>query len=232
MTPHQVHIGPDDLCFVIYFDIAYLRPELAGSNAATIDTELLARAPELAPFVYQQQMVFELSDEQVALLESLCQRMLREQHAPRLCSREITRASLELLLAEVTQDRQGDILPLMRERPPMGGGEKHVRRVMEFIDTHMANRITLTQAAEAAAVSPNYLANLLRRETGQTFVGLLTARRMNRACELLTYSRMQVSQIGDAVGYFDVDYFCRRFKQIGGCTPLEYRAKHSLPKPG
>ena len=135
MTPHQVHIGPDDLCFVIYFDIAYLRPELAGSNAATIDTELLARAPELAPFVYQQQMVFELSDEQVALLESLCQRMLREQHAPRLCSREITRASLELLLAEVTQDRQGDILPLMRERPPMGGGEKHVRRVMEFIDT-------------------------------------------------------------------------------------------------
>lgn len=230
MTPHQVRFSPADTCFVIYFDLGYLRPELSGVNASSIDVELLSRAPELAPFVYQQHLEFDLSDAQLEGLEGLCQRMLREQQSPSLCSNEATRASLALFLVEVTQAWQEDIKALMRVKPPMGGGERHVRRVLEFIEQHMAAKVTLTQAAQAAAVSPNYLANLLRRETGQTFIDLLTSRRMDRACELLSYTRLQVSQIGDQVGYFDVDYFCRRFKQITGCTPLEYRAKHSLTR--
>lgn len=230
MTPHQPRFGPDDVCYVIYFDLAYLHRELAGLSAPT--PEALARLPELSPFLYQQEIDYALTESQVELFQSLCERMLREQHAPRMCSPEVIRANLTLLLAEVSQSYEADIRTLARKHLPQAGGERHVQRALEFIERHLAEKLTLSQTAEAAAVSPNYLATLLRRETGQTFVDLVTARRMDKACELLSYTRLRVSQVGDAVGFFDVDYFCRRFKQVMGCTPMEYRSAHRLVQVG
>lgn len=228
MTPHQPRFGPTDNCYVIYFDLKYLRPELSNVDASHLDSELLARVPELAPFSCQHELDYELSENQVQTLQKLCEQMLHEQNEPRLCSQEVIRACLILLLSEVTQSYEQDIKTLMRAHPPMGGTDRHVRRVLHFIEQNLAQKITLSLAASAASVSPNYLANLLRRETGQTFVELVTAQRMDRACELLSFTRLRVSQIGDSVGFGDVDYFCRRFKQMLGCTPLEYRASQSL----
>lgn len=225
MTPHQPRFGPDDACYVIYFDLAYLH---RGHASLQVGPETLARLPELAPFLFQHDIDYALTDAQVELLQGLCERMLREQHEPRACSQEVIRANLTLLLAEVSQSYEADIRALMRKQLPTGGGERHVQRALDFIERHLAEKLTLSQAAEAAAVSPNYLATLLKRETGQTFVELVTGRRMDKACELLSYTRLRVSQVGDAVGFFDVDYFCRRFKQVMGCTPMDYRATHRL----
>jgi AraC family transcriptional regulator, transcriptional activator of pobA len=231
MTPHQLRFGPGDTCFIIYFDLGFLRPDLAGHNGASIDPQLLARVPELAPFVYQQDLDFELLPERAAQLQMLASRMLRERQEVKACSDEVTRACLTLFLCEVAQDHEASIRELMRARPPMGGGERHVLRVIEFIKNHLGEKISLSDAAQYAAVSPNYLANLLKRETGQTFVEMLTARRMDKACEMLSFTNLRVSQVGDTVGYFDVDYFCRRFKQVVGSTPLEYREAHALVRP-
>lgn len=226
MTPHQPRFGPDDVCYVIYFDLGFMHRELTGLPSVSRDTT--SRVPELMPFLYQQDIDFALSEAQVELLQQLCERMLREQQEPRMCSQEVIRANLILLLSEVSQSYEPEISALLRRRPVVTSGERHVQRALDFVERHLAEKLTLSQAAEAAAVSPNYLATLLRRETGQTFVDLVTARRMNRACELLSYTRLRISQVGDAVGFFDVDYFCRRFKQIMGSTPMEYRAAHRL----
>jgi two-component system response regulator YesN len=53
-------------------------------------------------------------------------------------------------------------------------------------------------------------------------------RRIDRACELLTVTGMRVSQVADAVGFADFDYFCRRFKQITRETPLQFRTRNAV----
>lgn len=226
MTAHQVRFDPSNRCFIIYFDLAFLRPDLA--SCTEIDTELLARAPELAPFAYQQDIDFILSEEDIMLLKTLCDRMLAERAFPRLCSEEIIRSCLVILLSEVTQRYERQIRALTRNRPPNGGGEQRVKRVMKFIADNLAKKMSLTGAAQKVAVSPNYLASLLKRETGKTFVGLVTEKRIDRACELLTFTAGRVSQIADAVGFSDFDYFCRRFKQVTGQTPLQFRTRHAV----
>jgi AraC-like DNA-binding protein len=224
MTAHQVSFDPSNRCFIVYFDLAFLRPDLA--SCTEIDTELLARAPELAPFAYQQDIDFILSERDIALLKELCDRMLAERAFPRLCSEEMIRSYLVILLSEVTQRHERQIRALMRDRPPNGGGERHVKRVMKFIGENLAIKMSLTGAAQNVAVSPNYLASLLKRETGKTFVELVTEKRIDRACEILTFTAERVSQVADAVGFSDFDYFCRRFKQVTGQTPLQFRACH------
>jgi AraC family transcriptional regulator, transcriptional activator of pobA len=227
MTAHQVRFDPTDSCFVLYFDLAFLRPDLAATPS-DIDIELLARVPELAPFVYQKDVDFILSDGDIDVLKALCDRMLAERLSPRLCSAEIIRSHLVILLAEVTQRYEHQVRALMHNRPPSGGRERHVRGVMKFIATNLAERFSLTDAARKVSVSPNYLAGLLKRETGKTFVELVTEQRMDRACELLTFTSMRVSQIADAAGFVDFDYFCRRFKQVTRYTPLQFRACHAI----
>jgi AraC-like DNA-binding protein len=226
MTAHQVRFGPSDRCFIVYFDLAFLRPDLVSRTE--IDSELLARAPELALFVYQQDIDFILSENDITLLKGLCERMLGERESARLCSEEIIRSNLVILLSEVTHRHERQIRALMRNRPPNGGGERRVKGVMKFIADNLATKMLLTDAAHQVAVSPNYLASVLKRETGKTFVELVTEKRIDRACELLTYTAVRVSQVADAVGFSDFDYFCRRFKQVTGQTPLQFRTCRAI----
>ncbi len=227
MTPHQARFNAADTCYVLYFDLAFLRPDIAAAPGE-IDADLLARVPHLAPFAYQDQIDYVLAEPDIDLLKSLCDRMLAERGSPRLCSAEIVRAHLVLLLAEITRRYEDRIGALMREQPPGGGGGRRVKGAVNFITAHLGEKIQLADAARKVAVSPNYLASLLKRETGKTFGELVTEKRMERARELLTFTELRVSQVAEAAGYDDYDYFCRRFKQIAGCTPLEFRARHAI----
>jgi AraC-like DNA-binding protein len=227
MTPHQVRFDADATCFVLYFDLAFIRPDIT-TTCVGIDLDLLGRVPELAPFVYQRELDFVLPPATVSSIQAMCARMLRERESPRLCSKEVVRANLMMLLAEVAQQYEPQIRSLMQSQPPSGGGERHVKGVMEFIDRNLGGRASLTDAARSVAVSPNYLATLLKRETGKTFVELMTERRIERAGDLLAFGNLRISQIAQQAGFADVDYFSRRFRQVTGLSPSEFRAKYSI----
>jgi AraC-like DNA-binding protein len=226
MTPHQVRFDAEATCYVLYFDAAFLRPDV--TDEGDIDMEMLARVPELAPFVYQRDLDYVLDPESLAGMQAMCERMLSETQAPRLCSREVIRAHLSLLLAEVAQKYETQIRALMHERPPGGGTERHVKGVMRFIDRNLTGNATLSDAARSVAVSPNYLATLLKRETGKTYVELVTERRVERAAELLSFTGMRISQVADEAGFSDAEYFSRRFKQVTGLSPRQFRDKYAI----
>ncbi len=227
MTPHQPRFDVDDACFVLYFDLSFLRPELHDSPTE-IDSDLLARVPELAPFFYQKDIDFILSDDDVDTLKSYCDRIVVEQKQPRMCSEQIIRCQLVQLMAAVTRRYEHEIRELIHTAPPCGGAHQHVKKTVKLIEANLFKPVSLTKAARHVSVSPNYLAGLLKRELGKTFLELMTQKRMDRARELLCFTNLHVSKIAYDVGFEDPDYFCKRFKQQAGCTPLEFRAKHSL----
>jgi AraC-like DNA-binding protein len=227
MTAHQARFNLGHSCYVLYFDLAFLRPDLAD-HPPEINAELLARVPVLAPFAYQQDIEFHLSDDGIHIVESLCRRMIAERRSPRLCSYDVTRSYLNLLLAEVARRYEPQIRELMHRYQPNGGVERHVKGIMKFITDNLTEKLTLVEAADVVAVSPNYLAKLLKRETGKTFVELMTEKRMDRARELLAFTDMRIGEVGYAVGFADHNYFCKRFKHTIGCTPLEFRNGHLL----
>jgi AraC family transcriptional regulator of arabinose operon len=52
--------------------------------------------------------------------------------------------------------------------------------------------------------------------------------RVQRAQQLLRGSSMQISEIADALGYVDVYFFSRQFKQATGVSPSTYRRDPSI----
>ena len=58
----------------------------------------------------------------------------------------------------------------------------------------------------------------------------LTLLRVEHAKELLASTDMTIRDISIQVGYYDSGSFIRRFKQVTGETPLQYRRGHDTEK--
>jgi AraC family transcriptional activator of pobA len=225
MTSHEVLLEPSDQCYVVYFDLQFLHPGM--QEKAMPDVELLRRAPELMPFAFQDEVQFSIPESQIGVTESVFERMLSCTESKDLCGDTIGRSLLTLLLAEVTERYRAELVRALQAQHVVGQTARYVEAVIGYIDRNLSRRITLSEAAGAVAVTPNYLATLLRRQTGSSFVELVTQRRIAMASDLLAYTNMRISQIADAVGFKDADYFSRRFAQIVGSPPATFRARQA-----
>jgi AraC-like DNA-binding protein len=226
VLPYRVHrvVRPARSRFyVINFEPRYLRPELA-IDPLDLEDMPLERAPELAPFLYQEFMDFRLSGAALREARAACAGMLEESRAARVCRDEVIRAHLLLLLALVCRQHSGPIARIAATQPQGRSRRDALARVMRYCREQLGSRITLSDAAAAAGLSPTYLAHVLKKETGKSFVDLLTERRMERARELLAHTPQRIAEIAAAVGYDDEAYFARRFRQCVGCSPRAYRA--------
>ncbi|MEO8440942.1 MAG: AraC family transcriptional regulator [Betaproteobacteria bacterium] len=221
---HRIRHPPGSRFYVVSFNLRFLRPEL---NVDPLDLEdlPLAQAPELAPFLFQEFMDYTIKGPDLATVRDACRRMAHEYRRRRFCSAEIIRANLMLLLATVCRCFEPAILRLAAGQAQRKRRRDVLARAMRNVRENLAARISLQGVAAAAHLSPNYLAHLVKKETGKTFIELLTERRMEKARELLLHTTLRISEIAHAAGFEDGAYFARRFKQIFGVTPSLYRVK-------
>jgi len=101
---------------------------------------------------------------------------------------------------------------------------KIIELMVEFINKNYSQNISLKQIAEVVYMSPNYLCDLFRQETGIHFSNYITQVRVRNAKELLkTRAELKSYEIAELVGYKDAKYFTQVFKKQVGVTPTEYR---------
>ncbi len=96
-------------------------------------------------------------------------------------------------------------------------------QVFQFIEAHYHSPISLSDVAQAAGYSPAYLTNLVQSQTGRTVKRWIIERRMVEARSRLVNTAGAVSEIAEAVGYADVSYFIRQFRQMHGASPQVWR---------
>ena len=101
--------------------------------------------------------------------------------------------------------------------------EHLVARLIRLMRTSV-EPLTLDDLAEMAGLSPFHFARTFRSVAGIPPVEFQTALRFERAKSLLLTSPASVTEICFEVGYGSLGTFSRRFKQMVGVTPAEFRA--------
>ncbi|WP_274652984.1 response regulator transcription factor [Paenibacillus humicola] len=104
------------------------------------------------------------------------------------------------------------------------GSSKHRQAVdfmLQYIHDNFAEDITLAELADKVSISRNYLSNIFKNVTGDTFNNYLTRVRMEKAKELLLEKKMLVYEVAERVGYKNVPYFSTLFKKFTGMNPTE-----------
>ena len=98
-------------------------------------------------------------------------------------------------------------------------------RAVDYIDEHFTDdSLSLNMVAKEVNISANYLSAVFSQEMKSTFVEYVTAKRMNRAKELLRTTDKHSGEIALEVGYKDPHYFSFLFKKTQGVTTREYRS--------
>lgn len=226
ILPHRLHVipHPEDGNFVlINFSQEFLLQHLQ-CDPMDLEDVSLAEAPELAPFRFQEHLDFVLDDAQFAEVTALLTLMRDADLTRQLGSVAILRGYLLQLIGKVCNLFEAQLLALSANKAERRGRRDAMSRVMEYIREHIADpAMTLTDAAAAAFLSPNYLTHLLRKETGSTFSELVLERRMRLARTHLMNSNKSLSHIAQICGFTDEAYFSRRFRKAHGLPPGQFR---------
>lgn len=101
--------------------------------------------------------------------------------------------------------------------------DSNVRYIVNYLRIHFREPVSLTEIAKTIHLTPNYIGELFKKETGFSFTDYVGKLRLSYATNLLTGSDLSIADISAQSGFHSVSYFIRNFKLAMGMTPLEYR---------
>lgn len=121
-----------------------------------------------------------------------------------------------------------NVLTLLHSNNPGRSGHcktLRIERVMASMRNHLETPKPLTYYAREAGLSISRFSETFKKHCGISPMAYLAELRVQRACELLDRSDLQVGEVAAALGYGDRLYFSRLFRKHTGLPPTEYRKR-------
>lgn len=107
-----------------------------------------------------------------------------------------------------------------------------IESIKNCIDTtYMDYSFSLQLVADKFHVSLSYLSQYFKDRTEITILDYVTDLKITKAKHLLETTDLTLKYIAEQVGYLNVSSFIRRFKQVTGLTPGEYKKSYHHSNP-
>ncbi|RKN75811.1 helix-turn-helix domain-containing protein [Paenibacillus ginsengarvi] len=97
-----------------------------------------------------------------------------------------------------------------------------INRVLEHIDEHLSDRLTVDDLAGLVHFHPHYFIQVFKSMIGFSPMQFIAKVRYERACTLLASTGLSMHEIAVSVG-IEPEYFTKFFKQHSGVSPTGYR---------
>lgn len=104
--------------------------------------------------------------------------------------------------------------------------EERTKQMLQFIQSRLAEELTLGAIAESASISENECLRCFRSVLGISPMQYVKQTRLQKAAELLALTDRKVADIGSECGFQEMSYFAKAFRTQLGCTPSQYRMQN------
>ncbi|WP_326533900.1 AraC family transcriptional regulator [Pseudorhodoferax sp.] len=127
-------------------------------------------------------------------------------------------------LADLAQCSDYRLLSTVQIQGAEGDGElDQINRIVDRITGDLSASVSLADLAAELGMSESRLSRFFKRATGNSFTDFVNMVRINSACRLLMQTDHFVADICYQVGFNNVANFNRRFLELKGVTPTEFR---------
>ena len=107
----------------------------------------------------------------------------------------------------------------------MKSGNEHVIRILNYIEEHITDKITLQTISAYINLSREYTSYIFKRETGKTLTTYINERKLRLAKELILNEEMSLADLAAHLGYENYNYFSKIFKKYLEITPMELKKR-------
>lgn len=104
-----------------------------------------------------------------------------------------------------------------------GAARATINTIVEYVNENYSEEMPLAAVSAHVNMSESRFSHFFRKATDSTFTDFVNRVRIHKACELLMNSETQISSICYAVGFNNLANFNRRFREVKGTTPSEFR---------
>lgn len=103
--------------------------------------------------------------------------------------------------------------------------EQKVFEIAEYINSHYAEPLKLSDLARQFYISEYYLSRAFKKVTGFSYVEYVNTLRIREAQRLLRETGLKVTEVAERSGFDSIAHFGRLFKKVAGMSPLAFRRK-------
>lgn len=97
--------------------------------------------------------------------------------------------------------------------------------VNKYINEHIWKKLSLKEISEHFGYSTNYLGQIYKKNSGIYVSDYIIKVKMEKAAELLKLPQNQVGTVANTLGYSDISYFIKQFREYYGVTPKVFRER-------
>ena len=95
--------------------------------------------------------------------------------------------------------------------------------VVEYVNMHLSEEITLETLASLVHFHPNYFIRFFKQNLGVSPMQYVSKARIDHAKVLLKTTDEKIADIASLTGFHDLFYFSQRFKEQTGFSPTDFR---------
>lgn len=103
--------------------------------------------------------------------------------------------------------------------------QQNIRAFLDFVHEHYAEKLTLADLADAAALSPGECGRLCNRVLHQTPMNYLLSYRIEQSIPDLLKQELSITEIALKSGFSGSSYYAEIFRRMKGVSPREFRKR-------
>ena len=103
---------------------------------------------------------------------------------------------------------------------------KPITQCVDYIYSHIKERITIAELAQYTGLSESYLSRLFKQNLGVSISDYIREKKIEKATHLLKYSDKSIIDISTYLSFSSQSHFIQTFEKFTGLTPKKYRDKY------
>lgn len=215
---HAVYPLGDEGCsfFAVVFNMKLLR---SGIND-TVQNDYILPLIESSKSLPLQYSYHENGERAIlANLDSIMQTLEQKNLGHELA----VKAHLYLILANIAAHNRW----INRHIPSLAVSNRidSLKTVLNYIGTYYMNRITIKDMASLIFMSEGHFCRFFKAMVRQTPIEYINSFRINKAADLIQHSNRKILDIAMEVGFDNLSYFIKKFREQMNSTPAQYRER-------
>lgn len=193
---------------------------MVGHYTLTFKTEFIDRCTSAFPEITERlerlkslSVVLSFDSETTLVIADMMRKMAAEERS------ELLPYVFRLLLLMSQRESAATVVGRFAESDRMS---ERLLKVKQYTQENFARTITIDMIAEHVGMNRSSFCTFFKKATGQTYITYLNKLRVDRACNLLRQGTFNPTEVCYMVGFNDVPYFNRCFKNSRGMSPKEY----------